>query len=70
MAELKDELLMRMREGKIRSNLIDRKIVKKDILFGYIQHFLHEELEIGVIKARFGSHGANKIKMILSRFKK
>jgi hypothetical protein len=70
MAELKEELLMRMKESNIRSNLIDRKIVKKDILFAYIQHFLHEELEIGAIKARFGSHGANKIKKILSRSKK
>lgn len=42
MAELKEELMMRMKESTIRSNLIDRKIAKKDVLLAYIQHFLHE----------------------------
>lgn len=42
MVELKEELIMRMKESTIRSNLIDRKIAKKDVLLAYIQHFLHE----------------------------
>lgn len=47
MIELKEEILLRMRETAIRSNLSDRRIVNKDLLFAYIQHFLHEELENG-----------------------
>jgi hypothetical protein len=59
-----------MKESNIRSNLIDRDIAKKDTLLAYIHHFLHEELETGDIKARFGSHGARKIKKIMNRSKR
>jgi hypothetical protein len=49
--------------------LIDRKIANKELLLAYIQHFLHEELQGGDIKARFGPSGANKINSMLSRKK-
>jgi hypothetical protein len=70
MCELKDELIVRMKESVIRSNLIDRKIAKKDALFAYIHHFLHDELETGDIKARFGSNGSTQINKILNRTKR
>ncbi len=43
--------------------------MKKDLLLAYIQHFLHEEVQGGDIKARFGPSGAIKINSILSRSK-
>ena len=67
MQELKDELVMRMKESNIRSNLIDRDIAKKDVLLAYIQHFIHEELKGGEIKARFGPSGSKKIKKIVNQ---
>lgn len=67
MEELKCEILMRLKESNIRSNLIKREITNKEVLLAYIQHFLHDELETGDIKARFGVNGAIKIDNIVNK---
>ena len=67
MEELKCEILLRLKESNIRSNLIKREITKKEVLLAYIQHFLHDELETGDIKARFGVNGAIKINKIVNK---
>jgi hypothetical protein len=67
MEELKCDILLRLKESNIRSNLIKREITKKEVLLAYIQHFLHDQLETGDIKARFGVKGAIKINKIVNK---